>query len=193
MTRKKIKINQKFFEYNLKRRRGTRNVRLAIYPNGNFVVTAPRWYPLYIIHKFLAKKSEWIYERLKNIDFQKLDLMKKEKINEYRAGKKSAQDLIRNKLEFFNRHYNFSYNRINVKNQKTCWGSCSRKGNLNFNYKIISLSEDLQNYIIVHELCHLKELNHGRKFWELVGKTVPDYKESRKKLKNYSKQPNYSN
>lgn len=184
--RKKIEINKNKFEYTLKRRRGTRSVRLAIYPDGNFVVTAPKWYPLYIINRFLEEKSEWIFGKLSGIDFRLVREKKKEEAEKYEANKKNAKDLIRDKLEFFNQHYNFSYNRISVKNQKTCWGSASRKGNLNFNYKIIDLPEDLRNYIVVHELCHLKELNHGRRFWELVEETVPDYAILRRRLRKFS-------
>ncbi len=182
---KKIKINQKNFKYKLQRRRGARSVRLTIYSDGNFVVTAPKWYPLYVIRKFLEEKSEWIYERLKNIDFQKLDLKKQAERSAYKASKKVAEVLIKERVEFLNQHYAFSYNKITVKNQKTCWGSASRKGNLNFNYKVAGLPENLRDYVIVHELCHLKELNHGWKFWELVGETFPEYKKIRKDLRTH--------
>ncbi|OGI16361.1 MAG: hypothetical protein A2Z52_00090 [Candidatus Moranbacteria bacterium RBG_19FT_COMBO_42_6] len=181
-------MKNKNFEYSLRRVRRTRSIRLAIYPNGNFVVTAPGWYPLYVVRKFLEDKAEWIWEKLGKIDFDAVQAAKKAENIEYRAGKKNAKELIQNKIELFNRHYNFFYNRISVKNQKTRWGSASRKGNLNFNYKIAGLSEELRDYIVVHELCHLKELNHGRRFWELVGETVPNYRELRKKLKKIKNQ-----
>jgi len=65
------------------------------------------------------------------------------------------------------------------------WGSCSVSGNLNFNYKLIHLPEDIAEYIVAHELCHLAEFNHSKKFWELVSKTIPDHKLRRKRLKKY--------
>ncbi len=181
---KKLKINNKEITYTLKRRRGARSVRLAIYTNGAFVVTAPKWYPAFVINKFLAEKAGWIYDKLKDIDFEELGLKKKaEKIN-YKTRKESAREIIRERLEFFNRYYNFEYSRISVKNQKSCWGSCSRKGNLNFNYKAADLPDELRDYIIVHELCHLGELNHSKKFWRLVQKAIPNYKILRRSLKN---------
>jgi predicted metal-dependent hydrolase len=87
------------------------------------------------------------------------------------------------KIIYFNSFYNFKYNKIFIKNHQRRWGSCSSKRNLNFNYKIIFLPERLQNYLIVHELCHLKEMNHSKGFWALVAKTIPDYEKLNKQLK----------
>jgi len=86
-------------------------------------------------------------------------------------------------LEYFNTFYNFKWGRVTIRNQKTRWGSCSKKGNLNFNYKIALLKPSQADYIIVHELCHLKEFNHGKNFWSLVAQTIPDYKEVRSSLR----------
>jgi predicted metal-dependent hydrolase len=79
--------------------------------------------------------------------------------------------------------YNFSYNKVFIKNQRTRWGSCSSNRNLNFNYRIINLAPELQDYLIVHELCHLQEFNHGQAFWNLVGLQIPNYKVVRTQLK----------
>lgn len=103
---------------------------------------------------------------------------------EYLEYKERALALAKERLEFFNRTYGFKFNQVNIKNQKTRWGSCSKKGNLNFNYRIALLPEPSADYVIVHELCHLGELNHSRKFWALVAQTIPDYPRIRKALKN---------
>ncbi len=102
---------------------------------------------------------------------------------EYKKLKERARFLVHAHLARINQIYNFSFNRVCVKNHKSRWGSCSKKGNLNFNYKIIHLPVELAEYIVVHELCHLKELNHSSRFWALVVKAVPDYKARRRKLK----------
>jgi predicted metal-dependent hydrolase len=68
------------------------------------------------------------------------------------------------------------YSRISIRNQRGRWGSCSSKKNLNFNYRILDLNEELQDYVIVHELCHLVELNHGENFWNLMEKIIPKAK-----------------
>lgn len=183
MTKRKIEINHRKFEYTLKRRKGMRSMKLAIYQDGSFVVTAPRWYPLYVINKFLAERSQWIWEKLKNIDFVQLEATKKAEKNSYQDQKKNARKIIEAKVALLNGHYAFPVGRIAIRNQKTCWGSCSQKGNLNFNYKVAYLAEELQDYIIVHELCHLQELNHSPRFWKLVSEMVPDYRVLRRKLK----------
>lgn len=184
MKIKKIRIKGKDFHYSLRKKRGMRSMRLAIYPDGAFVVTVPKWYPLYIINKFISEKADWIFEKLKHVDFRELAEKKKTESKKYKSQKEFSRTVIKSRVEFFNRFYNFEYNRISIKNQKTCWGSCSRKGNLNFSYKVAGLPEELRDYVIVHELCHLEELNHGKKFWELVGKVIPGYRILRKKLKN---------
>ncbi len=103
---------------------------------------------------------------------------------EYLENKARVKAFVLDRLEYFNSFYKFKFNRVSVRNQSTRWGSCSRKGNLNFHYKIVLLPEKLADYIIVHELCHLKELNHSKKFWLQVERIIPKYKELRKKLKS---------
>lgn len=96
----------------------------------------------------------------------------------YVTHKEAARVLILSRLEQYNTFYNLTWNRVAIRNQRRCWGSCSAKGNLNFNYKILFLPPHLQDYIIVHELCHLTHLNHGKEFWDLVAQQIPHYKAS---------------
>ena len=101
----------------------------------------------------------------------------------YLKYKDVALSLAKSRLEYFNVIYNFKYNKVVIRNQKTRWGSCSKKGNLNFNYKIALLPPKTADYIIIHELCHIGEFNHSKNFWDLVAKTMPDYKEVRGSLR----------
>src|SRR3989339_441414 len=94
-----------------------------------------------------------------------------------------ARRFVWQKINYFNRFYNFKISRVAIKNQSARWGSCSSKGNLNFNYKIIYLRPALANYLIVHELCHLGQFNHSKNFWALIKQTIPDYVEINKELR----------
>lgn len=102
----------------------------------------------------------------------------------YLAHKEAARELVHAKLQHWNQYYGYVYGRVSIKMVKTRWGSCSSNRNLNFNYKIMFLPEHLQDYIIVHELCHLEQMNHSPAFWALVAKTIPDYKKCVAQLKN---------
>jgi hypothetical protein len=102
---------------------------------------------------------------------------------DYAEYKERALNLARERLEYFNAFYGFKIGKVSVKNQKSRWGSCSKKGNLNFNYKIAKLPAKVADYIIIHELCHLGEFNHSRAFWSLVASTMPDYLEIRRSLR----------
>ncbi len=93
----------------------------------------------------------------------------------YLAHKELARTLILERLEFYNSDGHFAYNRVAIRDQKRCWGSCSSKGNLNFSYKLLFLPPCLRDYIIVHELSHLKVLNHSADFWSVVETHMPDY------------------
>lgn len=83
--------------------------------------------------------------------------------------------LCHERLEHFGQLYNLTYNRVAIRNTRSRWGSCSSKKNLNFNYRILFLPPELQDYLIVHELCHLQEMNHAKQFWDLVALQCPDY------------------
>ena len=101
----------------------------------------------------------------------------------YLEHKETARELTLARLWHFNQHYNLEWNRVAIRNQRRCWGSCTSLKNLNFSYKILFLPPHLQDYIFVHELCHLQELNHGRNFWALVEEQIPDYRERVRQLK----------
>ena len=92
-----------------------------------------------------------------------------------------AREFITNRVRYFSELYGFRHRKIRIKNQRTVWGSCSEDGSLNFNYILFKMPKDIADYIIVHELCHLRQFNHSEKFWDLVGRTLPGYKGIKKK------------
>ncbi len=164
------------FQYTFLRHHRARRIRLTVRSDGSVLVTAPRRAPLFLIERFVWEKAEWVREKIDFFKAQPGGLFPKLTGNEYRRHRQAALNLAKQKVIFFNKRYHFFYNAITVRNQRTRWGSCSRKKNLNFNYKIALLPERFVDYIIVHELCHLQELNHSREFWQLVEHAIPDYR-----------------
>lgn len=157
---------------------------LAIYVKSaeNVVVKAPFLMPEFLIKRFLNKKKDWILKTQKKLRENPAKKILNSR-SHYLKQKSKVEVLVRERLNHFNSFYNFKINGISVKNQSTRWGSCSSKGNLNFNYKIIYLTKSQQDYIVVHELCHLEQMNHSRNFWELVSQTLPNYKKIKKEIK----------
>jgi len=94
-----------------------------------------------------------------------------------------AEDYIPRRVKVFADRYGFNYRKISIRNQKTRWGSCSSGGNLSFNAKLMAMNKKVIDYVIVHELCHLREMNHSKNFWRLVEEIMPDYKAVKRKLK----------
>lgn len=162
-----------------------RRVRLAVYHNGTVVVTSPFGVTQGVIEKFLLEKKQWVW---KKVSFFKSIERKDGRTfshKDYVENKEKAMALVNERIKFYNELYGFSFNKVFIKNQKTRWGSCSGKRNINVNYKVVFLPEQHRDYIVVHELCHLKEFNHSKKFWGLVAQALPNYKESKKELRHH--------
>ncbi len=96
-----------------------------------------------------------------------------------------AAKLIKARTDKLSARLGLTYNRVTIRGQKTRWGSCSHKGNLSFNWKLIMAPEPVIDYIIIHELTHLKEMNHTKRFWELVTEHCPRWREHKKWLKDH--------
>ena len=182
---KRITLENKEVVYSVRESARAKCLRITIYPGGELSATLPCGININKLENFLQQKADWILRKIKLAKKRKPSiLLPKSSRREYLAAKDQALKLAKQKIEEFNAIYNFRYQRISIRNQKTRWGSCSRKGNLNFNYKMIYLPEKHFDYIVIHELCHLKELNHSKAFWNLVGQVIPDYKEIRKEIRN---------
>lgn len=180
---KSIVLKNKKIDYTLKKSSRARRVRLSVSREGLVAVTMPYGLRESVAEKFVFEKIDWIISRLNFVkQFEGAIVIKKNK-RDYVKNKERALSFAKSRVVYFSNLYGFEYHRISVKNQKTRWGSCSKKGNINFNYKIVFLPERLADYIIVHELCHTKQLNHSKNFWNLVAKILPDYKELRKEVK----------
>ena len=159
-----------------------RSVGIRIEGTGEIIVRAPLRMPEAEIMKVLESKRSWIEKTL-----QKVELREQEpKLTraEVDALADQALKVIPLKVAERAKQIGVTYGRITIRNQKTRWGSCSAQGNLNFNCLLMLCPEDVIDYVIVHELCHRKELNHSARFWSEVERILPDYKKPLKWLKN---------
>ena len=138
--------------------------------------------PLYVskaqIDEFLSEHSDWIDQNIAKLirhrnEAEAAGILTKEDLD---ALAQKAAELVPQRTAHFAKLIGVSYGRITIRCQKTKWGSCSGKGNLNFNCLMMLMPPDVIDYLIVHELCHRKEMNHSPRFWAEVEKILPDYK-----------------
>lgn len=169
-------------EYALRVSRRARRIRLAIKPGGALLVTVPRAASRAQVEDFMLRNTRWVIQGIESAKKFPHTGSLKGTHQEYRAHKESARTLAVERMAHFSEVYKITWGKISIRNQSSRWGSCSKKGNLNFNYKIALLPPHLADYVIVHELCHLKEFNHSQKFWDLVAETIPYHREARKQL-----------
>jgi len=182
-SKKSIEFNGQKYEYTLRRRSRVKYVRLTINHDAVLTVTAPATYPLFLINRFLQSRAKWFLRSIEKIKLHPTIFSQKHSGKELLAYKRQARNLVEERLKHFNQYYNFGYKRVAIRDQSTRWGSCSSSKNLNFNYRICFLPSELVDYIVVHELCHLAEMNHSVKFWYLVERTIPEHKKLRQELK----------
>jgi len=170
--------------YILKRYKKSKTLRLKIRASGEVLVTAPYRLSKKYIDDFVQQRASWVQEKLDAFASLPQPHIKTQK-GDYKKYKEQARKLVLEKIEKVNAYYKFSFGRVAIRDQKTRWGSCSNKKNLNFNYKIVFIPDICAEYIVIHELCHLKEMNHGENFWKLVEEVMPDHKKVRKELANF--------
>lgn len=178
------------FEYAIKKSTRAKHLRITITRTGEVIVTVPYRLSVIRAEKFILEKKVWIEEKVslmkKHTAENPHNISPKGTAKELREYKEKALELVLNRLQHFNAYYGLTWNNVAIKNTSSRWGSCSKRANLNFNYKIVLLPPELADYLVVHELCHLQEFNHSKKFWDLVKNTIPDYKILRKELKGIS-------
>lgn len=180
---KLIYIGKQNIPVSIKKSTRAKRMRIAVYCDGAVTAIHPSRIPFVRVFDVLESRIVWIEEKLSFFKKQHRVLQLRHTDREYTRYRIQAKELVKSRLEHFNQYYKFRYNSIYIKNQKTKWGSCSSRKNLTFNYKILFLPQKLQDYLIVHELCHTKEFNHRKAFWDLVKKRFPDYKKLDRQLR----------
>ena len=173
------------FEYTLIRS-NRRTIAIQITPRAEVVVRAPKRLPISAIERFIESKDDWIKTQLERISArcESEEPIKYLTPTELAGLQKIAKQVIPERVKHYAGIMGVNYGRISIRTQKTRWGSCSSKGNLNFNCLLMLAPIEVLDSVVVHELCHLKEMNHSKYFYEEVYRVFPDYKKWDRWLKD---------
>ncbi len=212
MKNRLVKLNKIEIKYNLKISSRAKRIRLQISGRSGLEVILPKGTPENEAEKLIFRKQEWILKYLNQSikrfgQFHFFGSPMNESHPSYSQYSELRGKVLKHKPdspdELIQRkwllgeaghyipartaelagNYGFSYNAISIRNQKTRWGSCSGKKRLSFNFNLMSFQPEVIDYVIIHELCHLKHMNHSQAFWNEVAAILPDFKILRKKLK----------
>ena len=157
-----------------------KTIAIQIKPDGQVVIRCPKRMRIEEARRFAESKADWIEKHLTKRPPQNVAKYTPKEIEQLRE---QARKLVTERVRYYAPIIGVSYGQIAIRTQHTRWGSCSSKGNLNFNCLLALVPPEVLDYVVVHELCHRKELNHSARFWSLVERVLPDYKSHRKWLK----------
>ena len=149
--------------------------------NGNLIIRAPFGTKKDKIEKLITDHKSWIDKGI----LKSKTIAEKEEISaeEEKRLRKESKKILKEKMDHYSNIMGVKYGRITITGAKTRFGSCSSKGNISFSFRLMQYPEDAIDYVVVHELAHLIELNHSPRFWAVVASVFPDYKSRRKILK----------
>lgn len=157
-----------------------KSIGIYIRKDGSIEVRCPKYVTKKTIEDILVKKHSWIENTRKKVKERKdviIDDKKRlELINK-------AKEIVPNKVRYFSKIMGVVPKGIRIGNAKSYWGFCSGDNRLNFSWRLMMMEDKVIDYVVVHELAHIKEHNHSKRFWNEVGKIIPDYKVFREKLK----------
>ncbi len=161
-----------------------KTISIQIKPE-QIIVRAPLKMKESDIEKFVESKRSWIEKHLKSVSEKqkKLNVAEPYTDEEIKNFTEKAKKELPDRVAFYAKKIGVTYNRITIRCQRSRWGSCSSKGNLNFNCLLVLLPDEISDSVIVHELCHIKHMNHSPKFYAEVEKYYPGYKICHKWLK----------
>ena len=160
-----------------------KTISLQVKPDGRVIVRAPQRLAKYRVVRFVKDHEDWILKQQKKLeDYRETRHVITDE--ERRDGVQKALKIFPERTAYFAARMGVNYGRITIREQKTRWGSCSSAGNLNFNWLLILAPPEVLDYVVVHELCHRRQMNHSQAFWNEVSAVLPGYKEQKKWLKD---------
>lgn len=162
---------------------------LSIEPDLSLLMKIPFSVSYTDAERLMGTKENWILKKYRELKREKdripvSDLTPRQREELEKRYRKAAKEYFSARVSYYERIIGVTHASIAVRDQKTRWGSCSSRGNLNFNWRLMLAPPRVLDYVVVHELCHRKEMNHSKAFWRAVETVLPDYKELRKWLKD---------
>jgi predicted metal-dependent hydrolase len=168
-------------------RSNRKTVSIQVDEELSVILRAPRQITQKEIEKILKEKEQWIQKAIEKMKQRnganEAAAIQRLSYEEIRELADKAMEYIPPRVSYFAQKIGVNFGRITIRNQRTRWGSCSSKGNLNFNCLLMLTPPEVIDYVVVHELCHRKEMNHSKAFWSEVESVLPDYKVQVKWLK----------
>ncbi|HIX63053.1 MAG TPA: M48 family metallopeptidase [Candidatus Mediterraneibacter colneyensis] len=166
-----------------------RTIAIQVTRDGHVIVRSPKNCTRSYIDSFVSKNEAWIQKHLaraEELEEQRRQAPARPPLTQKDRARyiETARDIFTCKTAYYARIMKVSYGRISIREQKTRWGSCSSKGNLNFNWRLILAPEKVLDYVVVHELAHRREMNHSKAFYAIVESVLPDYRKAKKWLRD---------
>ena len=170
----KIIIDSQIGEVVFRKSAGSRNISIRVHPAKGVSVTVPSMLPYAAARLFFEARRDWILQTMAKQKEQQrnVHIATPEEIE---ALRRQAKAVLPSRLAELAARYGFTYNRVTIKHNATNWGSCSSKGNINLNLTIMRLPRVLQDYVLLHELCHLRHQDHGHGFHLLLEHVLTDF------------------
>lgn len=173
-------------------RSNRKTIGLEVRADESVILRAPQWFSEKELDEWIGEHAYWIEEKVKQ--------MRQRNLNKKLTGAPAVDEIsdvewknilgeFTERVNHFSKVMDVTVGRITIRNQKTRWGSCSSKGNVNFNYQLYYMPRELMDYVIIHELSHRRHMNHSAEFWQEVEKYCKAYRECRKKLRDYEIAP----
>ena len=163
-------------------RSSRKTAAIQVKSDGSVIVRCPKYMTQAAIDQLINDKSPWIQAHIQR--FSQRAILPPFTPEELELLTQKAKAVIPNRTRILASKMHITYNHITIRCQRTRWGSCSSKGNLNFNCLLMLAPEEVLDYVIIHELCHRLEMNHSPAFWKTVAKFQPEYVKHRNWLKN---------
>jgi Predicted metal-dependent hydrolase len=170
--------------YLIKQSKRSRRVRIAV-SGGRVVVTAPMRIGKEYLDRLVASHGAWIERAIRKHEKLTAGISLAHDTFDHREFASMVKAMVKDRYTTIAAPCGVRLGKISVKKMRSRWGSCSGQGNVSINLLLGKLPEELLEYVVIHELCHLVHHNHSKSFWSLVGKYAPEYKSRKRELRRY--------